>query len=121
MGITKWCDIALVAEGIYSSKDLTAQNALLHQHLESVSNHAARIKQAASSTTAESGEAEASDDTDTKLTELRSLVTYLRKEKEIIELQLELGKQENTRLKTQIEHLSQNLDETRKDLSEVSF
>ncbi|KAJ8468503.1 hypothetical protein ONZ51_g9602 [Trametes cubensis] len=99
-------------------KDLSDQNNLLHQHLESVSNHAARIKQAASSTTAESGEAEASDDTDTKLTELRSLVTYLRKEKEIIELQLELSKQENTRLKTQIEHLSQNLDETRKALSE---
>ncbi|KAI0330460.1 hypothetical protein GY45DRAFT_1323591 [Cubamyces sp. BRFM 1775] len=99
-------------------KDLSDQNNLLHQHLESVSNHAARIKQAATSSAAESGDAEASDDTDTKLTELRSLVTYLRKEKEIIELQLELSKQENTRLKTQIDYLSQNLDETRKALSE---
>ncbi|OSD07459.1 hypothetical protein PYCCODRAFT_1456277 [Trametes coccinea BRFM310] len=99
-------------------KDLSDQNNLLHQHLESVSTHAARIKQAASVTTTESGEAEPADDADTKLTELRSLVTYLRKEKEIIELQLELSKQENTRLKTQVDHLSQNLDETRRALSE---
>ena len=102
-------------------KDLNDQNSLLHQHLESVSTHAARIKQAASSTAAESGEAEATDDADTKVTELRSLVTYLRKEKEIIELQLELSKQENTRLKTQIDHLSQNLDDTRRALSEVGL
>ena len=99
-------------------KDLGEQNSILHQHLESVSTHAARIKQAASSASTEAGEAESTDD-DTKLTELRSLVTYLRKEKEIIELQLELGKQENTRLKTQVDHLSQNLDETRQALSEV--
>ncbi|KAI9059234.1 hypothetical protein FKP32DRAFT_1606262 [Trametes sanguinea] len=99
-------------------KDLSDQNNLLHQHLESVSTHAARIKQAASTTTAETGETEPTDDADTKLTELRSLVTYLRKEKEIIELQLELSKQENARLKTQVDHLSQNLDETRRALSE---
>ncbi|KAI0629748.1 hypothetical protein C8Q77DRAFT_263303 [Trametes polyzona] len=99
-------------------KDLSDQNNLLHQHLESVSTHAARIKQAATSSTNESADAEVTDDADTKLTELRSLVTYLRKEKEIIELQLELSKQENTRLKTQIDHLSQNLEETRRALSE---
>ena len=99
-------------------KDLGEQNNILHQHLESVSTHAARIKQAASSASTESGVAESTDD-DTKLTELRSLVTYLRKEKEIIELQLELGKQENTRFKTQVDHLSRNLEEARQALSEV--
>lgn len=100
-------------------KDIGEQNKLLHQHLESVSSHAARIKQVATSSASEPGEVEQADD-DTKLTELRSLVTYLRKEKEIIELQLELSKQENTRLKTQIDHVSQNLDETRRALSDVS-
>ncbi|KAM5539450.1 hypothetical protein V8D89_006902 [Ganoderma adspersum] len=98
-------------------KDLGEQNSILHQHLESVSTHAARIKQAATSTSTEAEEVESSDD-DTKLTELRSLVTYLCKEKEIIELQLELGKQENTRFKTQVDHLSQSLEETRQALSE---
>ena len=101
-------------------KDIGEQNKLLHQHLESVSSHAARIKQAASTSNAESGEGDPMDDADTKLTELRSLVTYLRKEKEIIELQLDLSKQENTRLKTQIDHLAQNLEEAQKALSEVS-
>ena len=120
MGIVPLLVVRILKNHIHRCKDLSDQNNLLHQHLESVSNHAARIKQAATSSAAESGDAEASDDTDTKLTELRSLVTYLRKEKEIIELQLELSKQENTRLKTQIDHLSQNLDETRKALSEVS-
>ena len=100
-------------------KDIGEQNKLLHQHLESVSSHAARIKQAASTSNAESGEGDPMDDADTKLTELRSLVTYLRKEKEIVDLQLELSKQENTRLKGQIEHLTQALNDTRATLSDV--
>ncbi|CAL1712475.1 unnamed protein product [Somion occarium] len=99
-------------------KDLAAQNNLLHQHLESVTSQAARIRQAADSDVAASGEMEISEDTDTKLSELRSVVSYLRKEKEIVELQLELSKQENTRFKTQIEHLAHTLEETQKTLSE---
>jgi nucleoprotein TPR len=58
---------------------------------------------------------------DTKLSELRSVVAYLRKEKEIVDLQLELSKQENARLKAQIDHLSQSLDDTRATLSEVMW
>ncbi|KAF9805161.1 hypothetical protein IEO21_09180 [Rhodonia placenta] len=98
-------------------KDLAAQNTLLHQHLESVSSQAARIRQAADSS-ASAVEGETSNDTDAKLADLRSVVAYLRREKEIVELQLELSKQENARLKTQVDHLSHNLDETRKALSE---
>jgi chromosome segregation ATPase len=66
-------------------------------------------------------EGETGDDVDTKLSELRSVVAYLRKEKEIVDLQLELSKQENGRLKAQIDHLSQNLEETRTALSEARF
>lgn len=101
----------------YRCKDLASQNNLLHQHLESVSSQAARIRQAAdSSATADTS---TTDDSEVKVSELRSVVTYLRKEKEIVDLQLELSKQEGTRLKTQIEHLSQTLEETRRTLSEV--
>ncbi|KAJ2925786.1 hypothetical protein H1R20_g11316, partial [Candolleomyces eurysporus] len=101
-------------------QDLTAQNSILHQHLESVSSQATRIRQAAEdSSTAVVGEGDASaDDTDTKLAELRSVVSYLRKEKEIVDLQLELGKQENARLKAQIDHLGQSLQEARSTISE---
>ena len=95
------------------------QNSILHQHLESVSNQAARIRQAAE-TSSTSPEADGAEDSDTKLSELRSVVAYLRKEKDIVDLQLQLSKQENTRYKTQIEHLTHSLEETRKTLSEVS-
>ncbi|KAL5524681.1 MLP1_8 [Sanghuangporus sanghuang] len=97
-------------------KDLAAQNSLLHQHLESVSSQASRIRQAADSnmTVPESGDG---DDVDGRVVELRSVVAYLRKEKEIVDLQLELSKQENARQKAQIDHLSQALEETRTALS----
>ena len=56
---------------------------------------------------------------DDATSELRSVVAYLRREKEIVDLQLELNKQENMRLKTQVDHLSRNLEESRTALSEV--
>ena len=59
------------------------------------------------------------DDPDRRLTELRSVVSYLRKEKEIVDLQLELSKQENARFKTQVDHLTQALEETRIALTNV--
>ena len=92
--------------------------------MESVSSQAARIRDAANSSVSASGETDATDNADanadTKLSELRSVVTYLRREKEIVDLQLELSKQENARQKAQIDHLSQNLEEVRKVLSEVN-
>ena len=59
------------------------------------------------------------DDVDGRMAELRSVVAYLRKEKEIVDLQLELSKQESARQRAQIEHLSQALEETRAALSNV--
>lgn len=89
------------------------------EHLESVSIQAAKIKQAADAPVADTPEGEAQEEADHRLSELRSVVSYLRKEKGIIELQLEMSKQENERLKVQIEHLQQNLQETRATLAEV--
>jgi nucleoprotein TPR len=87
-----------------------------------VSSQATRIQQAADSSAATvTGEGETGDDVDLKLSELRSVVTYLRKEKEIVDLQLELSRQENVRLKSQIDHLAQSLEETRATLSEVTI
>lgn len=56
---------------------------------------------------------------DTKVSELISVVAFLRKEKDIVDLQLDLSKQENVRLKAQIEYLTQSLQETRATLAEV--
>ena len=101
---------------------MSSQNALLHQHLESVSSQAAKIRQTATDSGASpAAEGETSEDADTKLAELRSLVTYLRREKEIVDLQLDVTKQENTRLKNRVEDLSQSLQEARTTLSEVGL
>ncbi|KIJ29665.1 hypothetical protein M422DRAFT_147805, partial [Sphaerobolus stellatus SS14] len=96
-------------------QDLQKQNAILHDHLESVNTQATRIRQVAEQSSAEgttqSGGEEAGSD-------LQPVIAFLRGEKEIVDLQLELNKQENLRLKTQVEHLSRNLEETRAVLTE---
>ncbi|KAI0310134.1 TPR/MLP1/MLP2-like protein-domain-containing protein [Amylostereum chailletii] len=99
-------------------KELAEQNKVLHQHLETVSSQAAKIRQAADASTASGGESQPADEADAKLSELRAVIGYLRREKDIVEMQLELSKQESTRLKTQITHLTRDLDETRTTLSE---
>lgn len=95
---------------------------MLHQHLESVSAQATRIRQAAETPMeVTTTEAAANDDTDNRLSELRSVVSYLRKEKGIVDLQLEMAKRENGVLKNQIERMSSTLQETRATLAEVCF
>jgi|ERR1700722_2621190 len=107
---------------LHRCKDLASQNNLLLQHLEDVSSQAARIRQAADSTASTlPAEGEANEDAATRLSELRAVVAYLRKEKEIVDLQLELSKQENARFKVQIEHLSQSLQDVRSTLAEVDL
>lgn len=107
--------------GIFSCQDLASQNATLHQHLESVSTQATRIRQAADASVAQPTEGEeVIDDVNSRLSELRSVVSYLRKEKGIVDLQLEMSKQENERLKAYTERLTQSLQETRATLSDVS-
>jgi hypothetical protein len=101
-------------------KALTEQNNVLHQHLDNVSSQAARIRQAADSV-GTPNEGEAADGTEAKLSELRAVINYLRKEKEIVDMQLELCKQENARLKTQIGHVTRDLEDTRATLSDVSL
>lgn len=102
-----------------SCQDLSQQNAILHQHLESVSAQATRIRQAADAPVENNAEGDATGDADTRLSELRSVVSYLRKEKGIVDLQLEMSKRENEVLKSQIERVSQTLQETRVTLAEV--
>jgi len=80
---------------------------------------AARIRQAAGSTS----EVQATGDegSDVKLAELQSVVSWLRREKGIVDLQLQLASDENARLKRQIEYLTKSLQETQATLFEVGF
>jgi nucleoprotein TPR len=93
---------------------------LLHQHLDNASSRTARIRQDADSSVGTPIEGETADGTESKLSELRAVVKYLRK-KDIVNMQLELCKQENARLKTQMGHLARDLEDMRAILSDVSF
>ena len=59
------------------------------------------------------------DDADGRIAGLRSVIAYFCKEKEIVDLRLELAKQENAHQKSQIENLTQALEKTRATLSNV--
>jgi nucleoprotein TPR len=99
---------------------LTEQNELLHQQLQTLGSQAARIRQVASANVVgvenASGESEGVDQ---QLADLRSVISYLRKEKEISELHLEVSKQEAARSKAEVDHLARILEETRALLTEV--
>jgi nucleoprotein TPR len=94
----------------------------LHQQLQILGSQAARIRQVASVNieNVESAPAEL-EPADQQLADLRSVISYLRKEKEISDLHLELSKQEATRTKAEVDHLTRVLDETRSILTEVLY
>jgi nucleoprotein TPR len=85
------------------------QNVLLHQHLDSVTAQATQIH-------AQSDSISKSDKTPGD--ELNQVVHYLRGQQEILELQLQLEKQEKSRLQVKLEHVEKSLDESRAQLTE---
>ncbi|TFK24986.1 hypothetical protein FA15DRAFT_384127 [Coprinopsis marcescibilis] len=100
--------------------DLSSQNSTLHKHLESVSSQAARITQAAMDPSGSpSGEDDTSEDTETKLAELRKVISWLRNEKDIADKKDVVSQGEVARLKAHIERLSHSLEEARTTISEV--
>ncbi|KAK4056430.1 Protein mlp1 [Microbotryomycetes sp. JL221] len=99
--------------------DLTKQNVLLHEHLENFNSRAAQIQARQASDaglSAEAGDAEVTQGNSDE--QLRQVIKYLRGEKDIVDFQLELAKQEASRLRTQLDFTSRNLEEARKSLSE---
>ncbi|KAG0200486.1 hypothetical protein BGX33_010972, partial [Mortierella sp. NVP41] len=108
--------------------ELKDQNEKLHRHLEDVSAQALSIQQRASAqvSSAESGEGAsaaegegaAKESPERQLAELRDVIRYVRREKEILECQHELNLQESRRLKQQLDQTNKSLEETRALLSE---
>lgn len=90
--------------------DVDAQNKLLHAQLESVGAQITALQQQRSAPT------DREDDHNVPATDLQNLqqvINYLRREKEIVDVQYELSVQESRRLKQQLEYAQTQLDESR--------
>lgn len=102
--------------------DANAQNKLLHQQLENVSAQIASLQQSRTSTNAanpsENGTPAPDGTTDRNADGLRELNTFLRREKEIVEVQYELKVQEAKRLQQQLEYAQSQLDDSRLKLEQ---
>ncbi|MDA4131759.1 MAG: hypothetical protein OK454_01355, partial [Thaumarchaeota archaeon] len=97
--------------------DTNAENKLLHQQLDSVTAQITALKQSRASA-GESGESVPAATADAGLEGLNELNGYLRREKEILEVQNELKNQESRRLQTQVEYMQSQLDEARLKLEQ---
>ncbi|MCJ1381316.1 hypothetical protein MMC17_004426 [Xylographa soralifera] len=96
--------------------DVNAQNKLLHQQLETVSSQIASLQQKRASDM-DDGEGFAESTLSSK-DNMQELVSYLRREKEIVDVQWELSSQETKRLRQQLEHTQSQLDDARVKLNQ---
>eukprot|EP00047_Mylnosiga_fluctuans_P024256 m.157294 g.157294 ORF g.157294 m.157294 type:complete len:2197 (+) comp9809_c2_seq2:51-6641(+) len=97
--------------------DLEKQNTLLHKHLEYVSAEALRAQRAVVPSSPAGGavpESDAARGTE----ELLEVVRYQRSKAQIAETELEQARLESLRLQQQVEHLTRQLDEARRQLAD---
>ena len=96
-------------------QDVDEQNKLLYQQMESFSTELSTLR-ASRAVPAADGEERAS--TPSGDGNMQEVVKYLRREKEIVDVQYELSMQESKRLQQQLEYASSQLEETRQKLAE---
>ncbi|KAL9476165.1 hypothetical protein ACSS6W_006006 [Trichoderma asperelloides] len=98
-------------------EDANAQNKLLHQQLESLTGQIAAMQQNRSDK-ADADEAVSAIGVGDAIEGMRELNGYLRREKEILEVQYDMKTNESKRLQQQVEYLQSQLDETRLKLDQ---
>ncbi|KAL2136442.1 hypothetical protein VTI74DRAFT_3675 [Chaetomium olivicolor] len=96
-------------------EDMSAQNKLLHQQLDSVTSQISALQQNRAQA---DGEGPSPSVADTATEGLRELNNYLRREKEILEVQYDIKLQEAKRLQQQLEYSQSQLDEARLKLEQ---
>ncbi|KAI0026037.1 hypothetical protein F4780DRAFT_718219 [Xylariomycetidae sp. FL0641] len=97
--------------------DANAQNKLLHEQLENVTAQVTALQQTRAST-GESLESIAAQPSGSDADRFRELSNYLRREKDILEVQYDLKVQEARRLQTQLEYTQSQLDDSRLKLEQ---
>lgn len=98
-------------------EDANAQNKLLHQQLESLTGQIAAMQQNRSDK-ADADEATSPIGVGDAIEGMRELNVYLRREKEILEVQYDMKTNESKRLQQQVEYLQSQLDEARLKLDQ---
>ncbi|UKZ82984.1 hypothetical protein TrVFT333_010785 [Trichoderma virens FT-333] len=98
-------------------EDANAQNKLLHQQLESLTSQISAMQQKRSDI-ADADEAMSPVGVGDAIEGMRELNGYLRREKEILEVQYDMKTNESKRLQQQVEYLQSQLDETRLKLDQ---
>lgn len=98
-------------------EDINAQNKLLHQQLENVTSQISALQQKRA-TAGESEQEPIVGSASSGLDNLQEVINYLRREKEIVDIQLELSSQEAKRLRQQLDYTQSQLDETRLKLNQ---
>jgi nucleoprotein TPR len=100
--------------------DLNAQNKLLHQQLEGVGAQISALQQSRATYTeaVDSGSLSADSSNGRAADGLRELNTFLRREKEIVEVQYDLKVQEAKRLQQKLDYAQSQLDESRLKLDQ---
>lgn len=105
-----------MAEVTTRREDVNAQNKLLHQQLEALTAQVAALQQKRGG--GDDDEAMSPAHVGDALDGLRELNSYLRREKEILEVQYDLKSQESKRLQQQVEYIQSQLDEARLKLDQ---
>ncbi|GAW13765.1 hypothetical protein ANO14919_031540 [Xylariales sp. No.14919] len=98
-------------------EDANAQNTLLHKQLENVTTQISQLQESRISSD-ESLEAISAQPSSSDADKYRELSNYLRREKDILEVQLELKVQDAKRLQQQLEYTQSQLDEARLKLEQ---
>jgi nucleoprotein TPR len=102
---------------LYRCDDLIAQNGILHNHLETVSTQAARIQTNSQGETVDVDADVPAPPTDAKSAEeLHAVIRYVRRERDVAELRLELSRQQEVRMRQQLEQANRQLDEKSMEL-----
>ena len=95
-------------------EEVMRQNALLHEQLEEVTKQISLLRRDRSSL----AEDELDGTSSSALENLQEVIKYLRREKEIVDVQYHLSTQEGKRLKQQLDRTQSQLDETRLKLDQ---
>ncbi|KAL1859940.1 Protein mlp1 [Paecilomyces lecythidis] len=96
-------------------EEVLHQNSLLHNQLESITNQISTLQRDRANIPENEEESET---TSSNLEGLQEVIKYLRREKEIVDVQYHLSTQESKRLRQQLDYTQSQLDETRLKLEQ---